>query len=413
MNHINRFLNFLISLDEPHFANSASAMEMDAANESWVMLAPYGDWPNVQGLQRFKKEDADNIVNEFSSLASLPQRVLGLPWYVGHPDHPSFKDTYKDGSAKGRIKKLEARADGLWANVKWNADGKKLITDEAFHGHSVNWRMKQKGGAWSPFSLKSVGFTNEPQIPVPTILSANEAASEGKEEDVVMLPEFANGSREGVIKSWETRNRGGTAGVKAPKKSRHGVPENPEEHAAFEAARVKHGIGDHVDDNTAAKMINDANSKSAKEQKDKEDERGVFKGEGRPRTGPATNKSASEKAAKLSAVSNKKNNIDAHLDAADAHHAAAWLHSESGDTEKAKEHGAAAKFHSKAVDVLDRQIEKRPKTHSRLAAARARNRAKSKKEFGEGFQKEQAERMTQEEDEAARAAAEARHSRGK
>ena len=212
MKHIKRFLNFLISLDEPHFANSASAMEMDAANESWVMLAPYGDWPNVQGLQRFKKEDADNIVNEFSSLASLPQRVLGLPWYVGHPDHPSFKDTYKDGSAKGRIKKLEARADGLWANVKWNADGKKLITDEAFHGHSVNWRMKQKGGAWSPFSLKSVGFTNEPQIPVPTILSANEAASEGKEEDVVMLPEFANGTREGVIKSWETRSRAGEGG---------------------------------------------------------------------------------------------------------------------------------------------------------------------------------------------------------
>lgn len=181
------------------------------------MLAPYGDWPNAQGLQRFRKDDAVNIVNEFKSLASLPQRVLGLPWYVGHPDHDAFKADYKDKTAKGRIKKLEARDDGLWANVRWNDEGKSLIKAEAFHGHSVNWRMRQNGGAWSPFSLKSVGFTNEPQIPVPPVLVANEKV-DGAEMDVVMVANGADGetARERWA-AWEAGRGGDGKSGGAPK----------------------------------------------------------------------------------------------------------------------------------------------------------------------------------------------------
>lgn len=159
------------------FANEAPEVITDTlalANESaalkptdgWVMLAPYGRFDNAQGMQEFLREDADAIVNEFKSLANLPQRLLGLPWYIGHPDHPRFTDKYKDTRAYGRIKELDARADGLFANVKWSAAGKQLLEDEAFHGHSVNWKVRKSGSVHRPFSLKSVGFTNEPQIPV-------------------------------------------------------------------------------------------------------------------------------------------------------------------------------------------------------------------------------------------------------
>ncbi len=169
----------------PTFANAA---RMDKDGTTWQMLSQYGDWPNQSGLQRFAKADAQNIVNDFESIVGLVtgDRVLGLPWYVGHPDHEIFKGKpgHTDTAAKGRIKRMEARDDGLWANVKWNEDGKKLIAAEAFHGHSVNWRMKRDGGAWRPTSLKSVGFTNDPQIPVPPVTFAN-AAAEGV--DVVMV----------------------------------------------------------------------------------------------------------------------------------------------------------------------------------------------------------------------------------
>lgn len=164
-----------------HAANEAAAEQdaISAANEArqdgdWVQLAVYGDWPNTAGLQRFQKEDAINVVNEFKRFLNTPQRVMGAPWYIGHPDHDGFKDKYKDTRAYGRIKDLQARDDGLFAQVKWSDAGKKLVEDEAYNGHSVNWAIRRQGNAWRPFRLKSVGFTNEPNIPVTPVTAANE-----------------------------------------------------------------------------------------------------------------------------------------------------------------------------------------------------------------------------------------------
>lgn len=145
-----------------------------------VMLAPYGDWPNRQGLQKFQKPDAENIVKEFSNVVSKilnPQSWLGLPWYEGHPDHPDFrgKPGHVRATAVGRIKSLEAGNDGLYANVRFNDDGESLIRNESYHGHSVNWFLTRDNGGngYRPFKLKSVGFTNEPNIPVPAVTTAN------------------------------------------------------------------------------------------------------------------------------------------------------------------------------------------------------------------------------------------------
>lgn len=152
------------------FSNEAKADTAD----NWVQLSPYGRFPNASGLQVFTKQDALNICNEFTSAAAVGTRILGIPFYVGHPDHEAFKDVYKDKRAYGRIKTLEARDTGLFANVRWSGDAKQMIQEEAYHGHSVNWRMKKIGGEWHPVSLKSVGFTNDPQIPVEPITAANE-----------------------------------------------------------------------------------------------------------------------------------------------------------------------------------------------------------------------------------------------
>ena len=179
-----------------NFANAAAtAMEaptalfsniFTAVNEvdklRWVNIAPYGDWPNAQGMQRVTKDDAQVIVNEFNSLMHTPQRLLGAPWYIGHPDHPAFNEKYRDTKAYGRIKKLEAREDGLYAGVRFGDEGERLIADEAFHGHSVNWYLRQDKAdktVWRPFRMKSVGFTNEPNIPVPTLTTANETDANG------------------------------------------------------------------------------------------------------------------------------------------------------------------------------------------------------------------------------------------
>lgn len=164
-------------------------------SENWVQLSPFGKFPNMAGLQVVTPDDVKNIVNEFNSATNAGVRALGLPFYIGHPDHPAFKAVYTDHSSKGRIKELQMRHDpdctvcqqfanqksvepcadhGLFGNVKWNDDGKKIIANEEYHGHSVNWRLTRKGAGWHPVALKSVGFTNEPGIPVSPITAANE-----------------------------------------------------------------------------------------------------------------------------------------------------------------------------------------------------------------------------------------------
>lgn len=151
-----------------------------STKDNWVVIAPYGDHGHADGMQRISRDDAQAMVNEFNSPFNLVARVMGLPWYIGHPDHPAFKDRYKDTKAYGRIKQLKAGKDGLLANIRWNNAGKSLIRERAFHGHSPNWSArKDSSGRWRPVKLKSVGFTNENNLPVPPVLVANEKQQKG------------------------------------------------------------------------------------------------------------------------------------------------------------------------------------------------------------------------------------------
>jgi len=191
------------------FANSFAPDD-----KGWVQLAPFGDFWNVdkagnKAIQRFGKPEAEAICNEFSSPLRLVTQPLGVPWYVGHPDHPRFKGQpgHTDQSAKGRGKEMQVRHDpncaacagfansgvpcgdhGLFMRVKWNEEGEHLIANEAFHGHSVNWaalpgEMELGVRIWRPTRVKSVGFTNEPAIPVKPASLANEAPGEEDETE--------------------------------------------------------------------------------------------------------------------------------------------------------------------------------------------------------------------------------------
>jgi hypothetical protein len=170
------------------FANVTSIDE-----KGRVQLAPYGDFLNVDNkgnrvIQRFQKADAENIVNDFNRLSKIPTRLLGLPWYIGHPDHPRFRNMHTDSRAYMRVKGLEAADDGLYGNVHFGSAGKALLDEEAFHGHSVNWRCVPAGRdrglpVFRPVALKSVGFTNDPVIPVMPASLANEDLSQFANDD--------------------------------------------------------------------------------------------------------------------------------------------------------------------------------------------------------------------------------------
>lgn len=158
-------------------AVSASYAELaNEGSEQWVLIAPYGRWAHDQGMQVFERADAEALAREYAQHANEAVGRLGLPWYIGHPDHPRFKDRYRDTRAYGRVKELRAGSLGLEGRTRFSGPGRQIIANEEFHGHSPNWSVRRdvKTGAWRPFRLKSVGWTNEPNLPVPPVLFANE-----------------------------------------------------------------------------------------------------------------------------------------------------------------------------------------------------------------------------------------------
>jgi hypothetical protein len=191
-----------------------------AGQEHWVQLSPFGDFGNVSGtarvIQRFRKEDARHICDEFNSTIRRITQPLGMPFYIGHPDHPRFtgQPGHEDTRSYGRGKEMQVRHDtdcaacaafanatgeadaapcqehGLFVRMHWNDEGARLIANESFHGHSVNWAaipagMERGVQVFRPVRVKSAGFTNEPNIPVRPASLANAAESSGGEQQPV------------------------------------------------------------------------------------------------------------------------------------------------------------------------------------------------------------------------------------
>lgn len=164
-----------------NFANEAEidlifVNDMPVGPDNWVMVSPFGTFPNVQGNQCVTKEDAENLVNVFrNSGAQSP----GLCVFQGHPDHPNFADRHLDPKAYGRVTELKVKPDGLWANVRWSTAGKQMINEKMFHAISVNWRVQRKSdGLYHPIAIKSFGLTCQPNLPVQPITHANETAGD-------------------------------------------------------------------------------------------------------------------------------------------------------------------------------------------------------------------------------------------
>jgi hypothetical protein len=201
--------NIAVTLFLPNQLSTA-----EEGKDHWVQLSPFGDFENRAGsarvIQRFRKEDAEQICNDFNGVARRITQPLGMPFYIGHPDHPAFRNQPGHGDTRsyGRGKEMGVRYDascadcrafanadggdsapcaehGLFVRMDWNADGRHLLANQSFHGHSVNWAAipcGSEGGVqvYRPVKVKSAGFTNEPNIPVrPASLANSGDSSDG------------------------------------------------------------------------------------------------------------------------------------------------------------------------------------------------------------------------------------------
>ncbi|MGE9296382.1 MAG: phage protease [Puniceicoccales bacterium] len=157
----------------------------DLRPSAWLRIAEYGNWPHAQGLQRFTRESAQELVRYFKSLRGrLARKFGGLPVFIGHPDDDNFagQSGHTDTRAYAWIIALEAREDGLYALPRWSAAGRDLLRNAFYKYLSPRWAMKPlTDGAYTPVRLVSVGLTNHPNIPGDVI--ANETKAEANKHD--------------------------------------------------------------------------------------------------------------------------------------------------------------------------------------------------------------------------------------
>lgn len=168
-------------------------------------FVPYGTYRHREGMQHFDRAAADEMVAAHNSLVSKFKAIVtgnakSYPVYLGHPDLPGTKDT--DKKAYGWIDDIQPREDGVFFPCRWSDPGRELIENAHYRFYSpVWWTRKMPTGGIRPVIFKSMGLTNEPNIPVPAL--ANEAPTDPTETNAQtndMNPEIlaALGLQEGA-----------------------------------------------------------------------------------------------------------------------------------------------------------------------------------------------------------------------
>jgi phage gp29-like protein len=152
-------------------APNAAPISADAA-DGWYQIAPYGEWPTVDGkyIQVFGPEQAAAMVRHYHSIPFRLSRWLfsnEVPVFIGHPDVDRQAWPDERRLAKKHTK-LEAREDGLWGQASWNALGNENLSEGYWNFPSPVWLFpKPKPGTNRVFPdvLQSVGLTNFQNTP--------------------------------------------------------------------------------------------------------------------------------------------------------------------------------------------------------------------------------------------------------
>ncbi|MES2598619.1 MAG: phage protease [Verrucomicrobiota bacterium] len=140
----------------------------------------------VRALQLVDAQAANDLAADLRSIISRALRGFkAVPIYNGHPYHPDPERAklYQDRRAYGWVKEITSDAQALRFDVDYTTLGTQAVNEGWFAFHSPQWDMRivditKEGVFCRPYRLRSGGLTNEPNIPVPPMVAANESESE-------------------------------------------------------------------------------------------------------------------------------------------------------------------------------------------------------------------------------------------
>ena len=200
-----RFLNLFRPLAANNQAQALVANGHDGGavfelSQPDSMFIPYGSFRHKLGQQIFDRKAAEDMIAANNGMLAKLGRALGgkneVPVYVGHPDIPGSKDTDKRAYGWADASGMIAENEGLRIPVRWSDAGNELVANAHFRFYSPAWWLGKTTRGLVPTGIKSIGLTNDPNIPVPAL--ANEMQTEDLEtedgrleEEVVPTPPAA------------------------------------------------------------------------------------------------------------------------------------------------------------------------------------------------------------------------------
>jgi phage I-like protein len=155
--------------------NRDGAFEVPA--DGWYQLSPLGEFPHAQAgvVQVIDAQAVSSIVNRFNAMIANDG---GSAWPLVDFDHFSL-DTAKPSEAAGWITNMQARADGLWAQIKWSDVGDAAVRGGRYRFLSPVFNRRDcedlGGGKVRPMVLVNAAVTNDPNIKGAEPLSNREA----------------------------------------------------------------------------------------------------------------------------------------------------------------------------------------------------------------------------------------------
>jgi hypothetical protein len=150
-------------------------------NDGWYQLAPLGEFPHaVAGINQVVDVEACvAMVSRFNADGAIPN-FAGL---LVDFDHFSLDDRARSEAA-GWIMGLEARATGLWANIRWSDVGEEAVKGGRYRFLSPVWARNDcvdlGNGRVRPVRLLNAAVTNEPNLKGLVALSNSSQESESR-----------------------------------------------------------------------------------------------------------------------------------------------------------------------------------------------------------------------------------------
>ena len=167
---------------------SANAQDVSHVGDGeWMEISPYGDFlaPDGSYVQRFHKEQAEQVVATWNSLTGMAARIFknmwhrlgrktSIPVWDGHPDADSGR--WPADKLLAEVSEVRAGAKALEGKVAWSTSNQARTAGPLYPSPKW-WHMPPAGNppAVYPELLESIGLVPSPNIKSVAAWTVNQA----------------------------------------------------------------------------------------------------------------------------------------------------------------------------------------------------------------------------------------------